>query len=69
MTVRLGAVGAGWWATSNHFPIFAARDEHAAMEGRADAEEDLLAAAVEEEPYELLRQRVERREQDRKSVV
>ena len=27
MTVRLGAVGAGWWATSNHFPIFAARDD------------------------------------------
>jgi predicted dehydrogenase len=27
--VRLGAVGAGWWATSNHFPIFA---------GRADVE-------------------------------
>lgn len=26
-TVRLGAVGAGWWATSNHFPIFAARDD------------------------------------------
>jgi predicted dehydrogenase len=25
--VRLGAVGAGWWATSNHFPIFAARDD------------------------------------------
>ena len=25
--VRLGAIGAGWWATSNHFPIFAARDD------------------------------------------
>ncbi|MET0784369.1 MAG: Gfo/Idh/MocA family oxidoreductase [Leifsonia flava] len=25
--VRLGAVGAGWWATSNHFPIFAGRDD------------------------------------------
>lgn len=25
--VRLGAVGAGWWATSNHFPIFSARDD------------------------------------------
>lgn len=25
--VRLGAVGAGWWATSNHFPIYAARDD------------------------------------------
>jgi predicted dehydrogenase len=25
--VRLGAVGAGWWATSNHFPILAARDD------------------------------------------
>ncbi|MDY0908235.1 Gfo/Idh/MocA family oxidoreductase [Microbacterium sp. CFBP9034] len=25
--VRLGAVGAGWWATSNHFPLFAARDD------------------------------------------
>ncbi|MEU1971257.1 Gfo/Idh/MocA family oxidoreductase [Microbacterium sp. NPDC019599] len=27
MTVRVGAVGAGWWATSNHFPILAARDD------------------------------------------
>jgi len=27
--VRIGAVGAGWWATSNHFPILA---------GRADVE-------------------------------
>ncbi|SEE67486.1 Gfo/Idh/MocA family protein [Ruania alba] len=27
MTVRLGAIGAGWWATSNHFPIFAARED------------------------------------------
>lgn len=26
-TVRLGAIGAGWWATSNHFPLFAARDD------------------------------------------
>jgi len=25
--VRLGAIGAGWWATSNHFPIYAARDD------------------------------------------
>jgi len=25
--VRLGAIGAGWWATSNHFPIFAARED------------------------------------------
>ncbi|MCT9819621.1 Gfo/Idh/MocA family oxidoreductase [Microbacterium sp. W1N] len=25
--VRLGAIGAGWWATSNHFPLFAARDD------------------------------------------
>jgi predicted dehydrogenase len=25
--VRLGAVGAGWWATSNHFPILAERDD------------------------------------------
>ena len=25
--VRVGAVGAGWWATSNHFPIFAGRDD------------------------------------------
>lgn len=24
---RIGAVGAGWWATSNHFPIFAARED------------------------------------------
>ncbi|UFU06191.1 Gfo/Idh/MocA family protein [Ruania halotolerans] len=27
MSVRLGAIGAGWWATSNHFPIFAARED------------------------------------------
>lgn len=25
--VRLGFIGAGWWATSNHMPIFAARDD------------------------------------------
>lgn len=25
--VRLGAIGAGWWATSNHFPLFAARED------------------------------------------
>ncbi|KJL36231.1 MULTISPECIES: Gfo/Idh/MocA family protein [Microbacterium] len=25
--VRLGAIGAGWWATSNHFPIFQARED------------------------------------------
>lgn len=25
--VRIGAVGAGWWATSNHFPILAGRDD------------------------------------------
>lgn len=25
--VRLGAIGAGWWATSNHFPLFAAHDD------------------------------------------
>jgi predicted dehydrogenase len=25
--VRLGAIGAGWWATSNHFPLFAERDD------------------------------------------
>ena len=27
VTVRLGAIGAGWWATSNHFPLFAERDD------------------------------------------
>jgi predicted dehydrogenase len=25
--VRVGAVGAGWWATSNHFPLLAGRDD------------------------------------------
>ena len=25
--VRVGAIGAGWWATSNHFPLLAARDD------------------------------------------
>jgi len=25
--VRLGAIGSGWWATSNHFPIFRDRDD------------------------------------------
>jgi len=25
--VRVGAVGAGWWATSNHFPLLANRDD------------------------------------------
>ena len=24
---RIGAIGAGWWATSNHFPVYAARDD------------------------------------------
>ena len=24
---RLGFIGAGWWATSNHMPIFAARED------------------------------------------
>ncbi|MGV8882993.1 MAG: Gfo/Idh/MocA family protein [Rhodoglobus sp.] len=26
-TVRIGAIGAGWWATSNHFPILSRRDD------------------------------------------
>lgn len=25
--MRLAAIGAGWWATSNHFPLFAARED------------------------------------------
>jgi predicted dehydrogenase len=25
--VRLGFIGAGWWATSNHLPILAARND------------------------------------------
>lgn len=25
--VRVGAIGAGWWATSNHFPLFAANPD------------------------------------------
>jgi len=25
--VRVGAIGAGWWATSNHFPLLAERDD------------------------------------------
>ena len=25
--VRLGFIGAGWWATSNHMPVFATRDD------------------------------------------
>src|SRR5438132_5135112 len=25
--VRLGFLGAGWWATANHMPLFAARDD------------------------------------------
>ncbi len=24
---RVGFIGAGWWATSNHMPILAARDD------------------------------------------
>ena len=24
---RLGLIGAGWWATSNHLPLLAARDD------------------------------------------
>ena len=25
--VRIGAIGAGWWATTNHFPLLAGRDD------------------------------------------
>jgi len=25
--IRLGFIGAGWWATANHMPILAARDD------------------------------------------
>lgn len=25
--VRVGAIGAGWWATTNHFPLLAGRDD------------------------------------------
>lgn len=25
--VRVGCIGAGWWATTNHFPLLAARDD------------------------------------------
>ena len=25
--VKLGFIGAGWWATSNHMPILAERDD------------------------------------------
>lgn len=25
--LRVGAIGAGWWATTNHFPLLAARDD------------------------------------------
>jgi predicted dehydrogenase len=25
--VRVGAIGAGWWATTNHFPLLSARDD------------------------------------------
>jgi predicted dehydrogenase len=25
--IRLGFIGAGWWATSNHMPLLAARDD------------------------------------------
>ena len=34
--VRLGAIGAGWWATSNHFPLFAARDDVELVGGVAE---------------------------------
>ncbi|MEX1018202.1 MAG: Gfo/Idh/MocA family oxidoreductase [Litorilinea sp.] len=45
--VRIGFIGAGWWATSNHMPLLAAREdvEMAAVCGK-DA--DLLAAVQEE---------------------
>ncbi|MXX93003.1 MAG: Gfo/Idh/MocA family oxidoreductase [Chloroflexi bacterium] len=26
-TVRIGFIGAGWWATANHMPVFAGRDD------------------------------------------
>lgn len=27
MTVRVGVIGAGWWATTNHIPLLAGRDD------------------------------------------
>ncbi|WP_147915594.1 Gfo/Idh/MocA family protein [Ruania zhangjianzhongii] len=43
--VRLGAIGAGWWATSNHFPLFAARKdvELVGVCGRGPGLEDIRA--------------------------
>ena len=43
--VRLGAIGAGWWATSNHFPLFVAREdvEMVGVCGRGPGLEDTRA--------------------------
>ena len=35
--VKLGFIGAGWWATSNHMPLLAAREGEAAAAENAKA--------------------------------
>lgn len=45
--VRLGFIGAGWWATVNHMPILAARDD-VEMVAVSRRDPDLLARVKEE---------------------
>ncbi|MBW4032916.1 MAG: Gfo/Idh/MocA family oxidoreductase [Acidobacteria bacterium] len=45
--VRVGAVGAGWWATTNHFPLLAA-DDRVDLVGVSSLGVDHLAAVQEQ---------------------
>ena len=46
MTVRIGVIGTGWWATQFHLPALAA-NEHAQVTAVADRDERKLAAAAD----------------------
>src|SRR5215207_2972169 len=61
--VRLGFIGAGWWATTNHMPLLAARED-VEMAGVCRLGADMLQAVKEkfnfpfatEDYHELLKQ-------------
>jgi predicted dehydrogenase len=45
--VRVGAIGAGWWATTNHFPLLAGRDD-VELVSVCRPDPDLLAVVKEQ---------------------
>lgn len=51
MVVRVGFIGAGWWATVNHMPILAARDD-VKLVSVCGLEPDLLATVSTEFGFE-----------------